>query len=312
MLSLWSLPPFKYQNHETLWTDGPWWMSEWRGSVGIDMIPKWDIIQRKWGLNTACHSDLASRLPRAAGKGLLFPHMQQWRQAVWMTAQCQSLFLGDREWTQHAWNTTVGTCWEVCKTQYAKSSPVCFAGAAAGFSMPMRLEHLQGCRCNKLICHVLIPDWFPEFSEGRRMTCSWKKSTICARCWQTAMKRSESRCQHRHIVLLSRPTWSSVVAKPSLKGGHHPRRGGRETTCHWRVAKPNLCRGAESEIQLRSLCLDRRCMSARGFHWQISAPMSTIQGQQLVSDCCKPPQYWTNSTFSRPHCRRWSTRVRHS
>lgn len=94
MLSLWSLPPFKYQNHETLWPDGPWWMSEWRGSVGIDMIPKWDIIQRKWGLNTACHSDLASRLPRAAGKGLLFPHMQQWRQAVWMTAQCQSLFFG--------------------------------------------------------------------------------------------------------------------------------------------------------------------------------------------------------------------------
>lgn len=160
-------------------------------------------------MNKACHPDLAARLPRAVGRGLVCPHMQRWRQAVWMAARCQSLFPGGQRVNAHAWNTTVRTCWEVCKTQYAKSSPVCFAGTAAGFSMPMRLEHLlvsmlyihlQGCRCNKLICDVLIPDWFPEFSEGRRMTCSWKKSTICARCWQTAMKRSESRCQHRAVV----------------------------------------------------------------------------------------------------------------
>ena len=128
-------------------------------------------------MNTACHPDLAAHLPRAVGRGLLCPHMQRHRQAVWMTAQCQSLFLGG-----HRVNTTYleHNCWDMlgslqsfsCKTQYAKNSPVRFGGAAAGFSMPMRLEHLlvstlyihlQGCRCNKPICNVLIPDWFPEF-----------------------------------------------------------------------------------------------------------------------------------------------------
>ena len=66
------------------------------------------------------------------------------------------------------------------------------------------------------------------------------------------------------------------------------------TSC---AAKP--LRRCRTEIQLRSLCLDRLCISARGFHWQISAPMSTIQGQQLVSDCCGPPQYFGHEPIPR-------------